>query len=131
MTTSPWKYFSLEELKCHCGKCGSTGMEMDDSFMQWVVALREECNFPFMVSSAYRCPVFNNKLSTTGLNGPHTTGKAMDIACRGQEAMILIDKSLNKSLQGLGINQRKDGRFIHLDMCGAEDNLLRPMIWSY
>jgi zinc D-Ala-D-Ala carboxypeptidase len=131
MTPSPWKYFSLEELKCHCGKCGSTGAEMDDTFMEWVVALREACNFPFIVSSAYRCPAYNNEISHTGFNGPHTTKKAMDIACSGIQSMQIEKAALNAGVKGKGCNQKGDGRFIHLDMCGPEDNLPRPANWSY
>lgn len=131
MTPSPWKYFSLEELKCHCGKCGSTGLEMNNDFMLWIVDLREVCNFPFIVPSAYRCPAYNAQRSSTGLNGPHTTGKAMDIACRGVEAMYLMQEALNKAVCGLGVSQKGEDRFIHLDRCGAIDGLPRPVSWSY
>jgi len=131
MTPSPWKYFSLEELKCHCGKCGSTGLEMDNDFMQWLVALREVLGFPFIVPSAYRCPAYNAQVSSTGLNGPHTTGKAIDIACSGAQSMQLERAALNAGVQGKGCNQKGDGRFIHLDRCGAIDGLPRPASWSY
>lgn len=133
MSTSPWRYFSLDELKCKCGQCGSTGLEMDNAFMQVIIILREKLNFPFIVTSAYRCPAYNNKVSNTGLNGPHTTGKAMDIGCTGEKAIHLLRESLLMYIAGIGIQQKGGGntRFIHVDMCSSMNGLPRPAIWSY
>ncbi len=128
---SRWKFFTLEELKCKCGKCDSVGNEMDNQFMQVIVMLRYKLHFPFIISSAYRCPQHNNTVSASGFKGPHTTGKAIDISVSGAQAFYLIEESLKYNISGLGINQKGDGRFIHLDMCSAKDGVSRPMIWSY
>ncbi len=47
-----WQYFSDSELMCRCcyGKA-----EMEPNFMKKLIVLREYVNFPFAVTSAYRC----------------------------------------------------------------------------
>lgn len=127
---SPWKYFSLIELKCKCGNCESTGLEMDDTFMEKLSWIREELGFPFIISSAYRCGEYNKKVSGTGENGPHTTGKAIDIVVNGEKAYALLSKALLQDFKGIGINQKGNSRFIHLDDLEYPD-YPRPMVWSY
>ncbi len=130
MNTSPWQYFLLDELKCKCGQCGSTGLEMNDSFMRKIIALREKLNFPLIVSSAYRCSAHNASVSNTGEAGPHTTGKAMDVVIKGEDALKLIKCALDYSFTGIGISQKGESRFIHLDALQAPD-YPRPTVWSY
>lgn len=128
---SPWKYFDLHELKCHCGKCKSTGLEMDMPFMNMIVMLRHDMGIPFIITSAYRCPSHNKKVSFTGENGPHTTGKAIDIQIVGKSALDLFGKALHMGFTGFGVNQKGvGGRFIHLDNC-TPPHFPRPNIWSY
>ena len=131
MTASRWPYFSLEELKCRCGKCNSTGNEMDNQFMQRVVIIRQKLNIPFIVNSAYRCPAYNNKISSSGVHGAHTTGKAIDLSIRGEDAIAVLKEALLLNIEGIGIQQKGENRFIHLDSCTVGDRLPRPMIWSY
>ena len=123
MTASAWLHFTVEELSCQCG-CGAGPEMMDHRFMQSMVALREECGFPFPVTSAYRCPAHNAAVSKTGTTGPHTTGKAIDIGVDRQRARILLSKADSKRFPGLGVNQRGSARFIHLDA-------LTERTWSY
>ena len=129
---SPWKYFSLEELKCKCGQCGSTGIEMDNDFMERLIELRKECGFAFPVSSGYRCPKHNAAVSKTSFDGPHTTGKTIDILISGSNAYLLVKKALIHGFTGIGINQKGEHgkRFIHLDTLETPD-YPRPAIWSY
>ena len=115
----------MEELTC---RCGSGQMSMDPQFMARVVAMRDAVGFPFPVTSGYRCPDHNEKVSSTGRNGPHTTGKALDIGVSRQQAYKLLKAALERGFTGIGISQKGNGRFIHLD--GLEDRG-RPTIWSY
>ncbi|MEO5330361.1 MAG: D-Ala-D-Ala carboxypeptidase family metallohydrolase, partial [Magnetococcus sp. THC-1_WYH] len=48
--------------------------------------LRREFNRPMPVSSGYRCPMHNARVSKTGFSGPHTTGQAVDIVISGEDA---------------------------------------------
>lgn len=130
ITRSSWEFFSLHELKCKCGKCGSTGLEMQTEFMDKLVQLRKQLNFPFTIVSGYRCPRHNQAVSTTGEVGPHTTGCAIDISTRGERAYQLVKAALEQGFTGIGINQKGIGRFIHLDTLAAPD-YPRPFIWSY
>lgn len=131
MTASRWPYFSLEELKCKCGQCKSTGNEMDNQFMQQLVMIRKTTNVILPVSSAYRCPEYNNKISPSGFHGAHTSGKAIDLSIRGSDALTVLKEALAIGIGGVGVEQKGNIRFIHLDSCTPKDGLPRPMIWSY
>jgi zinc D-Ala-D-Ala carboxypeptidase len=126
-----YKYFKPAELKCKCGNCKSTGHEMNIDFMRKMDALREQLGFPLPVSSAYRCPAHNVAVSMSGMNGPHTTGHAIDIAVSREQALKLVNAALNMGFTGIGINQKGESRFIHLDTLEAGDGFPRPTIWSY
>jgi uncharacterized protein YcbK (DUF882 family) len=85
------------------------------------------------VSSGYRCPDHNNEVSSTGLNGPHTTGKAADILVKGMNAYLLLQAAMKSGrLYGIGISQRgkHESRFLHLDMVES-GQAFRPTVWSY
>lgn len=127
MTTN-WPHFSHGELECRCG-CGR--MEMQDEFMRKLEVLRVQAGFPFPVTSGYRCPSHNCAVSSTGNNGPHTTGRAVDISIWGSAAFKLVQKALEShAFSGIGVKQKGplSGRFIHLDDIDSDT---RPRIWSY
>lgn len=127
MGDSGWQYFSIHELTCKCG-CGRALMDRD--FMAKVVAIRRELGFPFIVASAYRCPEYNARISSTGPDGPHTTGRAMDIRVHGHHAHALVRCALEHGITGIGVHQKgaHESRFIHIDTVA---NGPRPWIWSY
>jgi uncharacterized protein YcbK (DUF882 family) len=104
---------------------------MSDDFMQRIVALREGLNFPFIIPSAYRCPSHNQLVSETGLSGPHTTGKAIDVLVSGLQAHHLLKAAFLIDMKGVGVNQKGKGRFIHLDDLTPQDGFPRAMVWSY
>lgn len=133
MNQTEYKYFSPNELKCKCGKCDSTGHEMDDNFMQRLVMLRMQFNRPIIITSAYRCPSYNSEISDTGEKGPHSRGKAVDIKIYGTLAYALVEMAYELSFTGIGVKQRgpMDERFVHLDTCTHEEVGTRPWIWSY
>lgn len=125
-----YPYFKASELQCKCEYPGCHKHGMDENFMHAIVAIRERLHFQFVISSAYRCPTHNQDVSTTGIDGPHTMGKAIDIRIAGTGARILVDHAVKHGFEGIGINQQGawGRRFIHLDM------MERPagqIIWSY
>ncbi len=130
MSDTNWPHFSRKELECHCG-CGQMGM--DAGFMQKLVELRKTFGKPMRVSSAYRCSKHNERVSKTGLNGPHTTGQAIDIQVSGEDAFELLFFAIGFGFAGIGVNQRglHAKRFIHLDRLESLPNRPRPRIWSY
>lgn len=125
------RFFKKTEFNCRCG-CGRNNMEPE--FLKKLDTARGILGFPLIISSGYRCPSHNERVSTTGKSGPHTTGRAADVLIFGREAYILVRyMSLHGGMTGLGINQRgaHDKRFIHLDDLEQSDGRYRPTVWTY
>jgi len=121
-----WPHFSQKELQCpHCKE-----MHMDDGFMNKLESIRVSYGRPIYINSGYRCPEYNNRISHTGFDGPHTTGKAVDIGIVGEEAYKLLGIALEHGVKGIGINQKGSysKRFIHLD---DAPEATRPWVWTY
>lgn len=119
-----YKYFSDEELKC---KCGCNESKMDDEFMQKLIRIREDCGFPFSLSSAYRCPEHNNAVSSTGLTGPHTTGHAVDIKANSRQRYKVMEAARKVGFTRFGIAKS----FIHIDDLTVSDGFDEEVIWTY
>ena len=66
-------------------------------------------------------------MSSTGVDGPHTTGRAIDISVNRNEAITVLNAALFLGFTGIGVNQKGNSRFLHLDNLEAN----RPTIWSY
>lgn len=123
-----YKHFSEAELTCQCG-CGQ--QLMNPSFMFLVEELRERVGFALPVSSAYRCPEHNNNVSKSGYDGPHTTGRAIDLRVSHEKSYQVLRIAMSMGFTGIGVNQKGDGRFIHLDDLSGAPNRPRPHVWSY
>jgi hypothetical protein len=118
-----WVNFNLDEFKCKCG-CGHVSVHSD--LLDLLQTARDNIG-PITISSAYRCPDHNDKVSSTGLSGPHTTSKAVDIhVSNSQHRKQLIDYFTNK-VSGLGIAKT----FIHIDIISPEELSHRPNCWLY
>jgi len=120
------KYFSEDELKCsHTGFCN-----MQQSFLDQLNILRETFGKPLTITSGFRDvthPIEARKKTP----GAHTTGQAVDIAVSREDAYKLLLIALNSGYTGIGINQKGNGRFIHLDTLVTTNSRPRPTIWSY
>jgi zinc D-Ala-D-Ala carboxypeptidase len=124
-----WPHFTQKELACrHCGD-----HKINFNFMNQLESLRIEYEHPMMLTSAYRCPEHNAKISSTGIGGPHTTGKAVDIQVCGESAYKLIRLAIKHGFTGIGLCQKGpyEERFVHLDTLTKEDGAPRPRIWTY
>lgn len=130
MSNSPWANFAYSELRCRCGQCGSTGREMDASFMASLQRLRDAYGQPMTLTSAYRCARHPNE-STKAAPGEHFDGRAVDVRCRGAEAMTLLRLALPLGFNRIGIHQKGNARFLHLGLSPAGGRLPSPAIWSY
>jgi len=122
--------FSADEFKC---KCGCEANEIDEDFVYKLQDLRDRCNFSFRITSGYRCPNHpaEQKRTEQGKVGAHTTGRACDVAVMGSDAYTLIKHATNMGWTGIGVQQKGDARFIHLDDLSEKDGFPRPWIWSY
>lgn len=140
MIVASSRYFSEKELACsHCG----TAL-MDENFLALLDSLRGSYG-PLTITSGYRCPEHPiEKRKSTG-PGAHSTGKAVDISVSRQNAYKLLSCVFTRPLPlhkfigggvpdytpqftGIGINQKGNSRFIHLDVITTGT---RPTIWSY
>ena len=99
--------------------------------MDKVEKLRIRYGMPMEVTSAARCPDYNEQVSKTGRTGPHTTGRAIDIGVRGLQSWLLLRLALEEGFTGIGVNQKGDARFIHLDDLPNAEGQPRATIWSY
>ena len=123
----PYPHFTDKELSSP-----DTGMhDMSDIFMVRLEKLRTIMGRSFIVTSGYRTPSHNDKVSHTGLTGPHTTGRAIDISVANwyEDVFTLVAAAMKLGFTGIGLNLKgeQSGRFVHLD--DLKDN--RPRIWTY
>lgn len=125
-----WPNFSAGEFACR-----GTGLAMmHPEFMDRLQALRTEFAAPMRITSGYRSPVYNALVSKTGASGPHTTGRAADVAVSGGSALRLVQLALKHGFTGIGVAQKgvRASRYIHLDDLRETDGFpARPNIWSY
>lgn len=117
--------FTRTEFDCHDG----TPARMHAVFMHRLQLLRNRIG-PLLINSGYRTPEYNSRVSTTGSSGPHTTGRAVDIAISGPRAHELLRVAIDLGFTGIGVKQHgpHQARFIHLDDLHGPT---RPRIWSY
>lgn len=122
-----WRYFSVDEFACrHCRE-----NLIDHQFVTKLDDLRHRLGFALTISSGYRCPEHNSKVSSTGRTGPHTTGRAADIAVSHARAYEVLQTAMMMRFTGIGINQKGGRRFIHLDNLPNAPGQPRPTLWSY
>lgn len=125
------KYFTREELACkHCleaGKSIDEAYHFDEGFLELLDSIRNDCGFALPVSSGYRCHNHPVELQKP-VKGAHTTGRAVDIAVSHGQAYRLIEVAVSHGVPRIGVQQKGDERFIHLDW-----DITRPYprIWSY
>ena len=115
--------FKASEFACkHCGE-----VKMDVAFMDKLQTLRTRYGKSIIITSGYRCkshPVEAKKATS----GAHTKGKAADLAVNGQDAYKVLKIAFDLGFTGIGVNQKGQGRFIHLD---TVEGAPRPNVWSY
>lgn len=121
-----WDNFTPQEFACSC--CGV--VQVDEGFMDKLQALRTATSVPMPISSGFRCPDYNDHISSTGREGPHTTGHACDISLAGESAFVVL--TMAEDFKGIGLKQHGPwkGRFIHLDDLENGEHP-RPRIWTY
>jgi len=118
------KNFSRGEFECHCG-CGLD--EMDINFVNKLQILRDKCNFPLIINSGRRCSYWN-KQSNGFLTSAHLEGLAVDIRIDREKAREVVKHALEMGFQGIGLQQKGEGRFVHLDMKPRKNGMA---FWTY
>lgn len=113
-----FRYFTLDEFKCQ-----ETGEnEIKEEFVTALDALRDECGFPFRITSGYRSPRHSIEAKKKK-PGQHSQGIACDIAVSGgSQRIILVENALKLGFSGVGIAKT----FIHVDI-----RTTPKMMWCY
>ncbi len=103
---------------------------MNKIFLDRLQRIRGIYGRPIRITSGFRCPVHNDKVSNTGLVGPHTTGRAADVGVALEDAFDLTAIAFTQGISGFGFKQKgpHEKRFIHLDDLEVGP---RPRIWTY
>ena len=117
-----YKNFSKEEFDCkHTGK-----NEMQVEFMDKLQELRRTYDKPMIITSGYR-DVTHPVEAKKAKGGYHTKGLACDVSCGSQQAYDIVRLAILIGFTGVGVKQKGEGRFIHLDLRPKENKL----IYSY
>ena len=104
-----WPNFRFVEFACsHSGAC-----IMRPEFMDKLQDLRDEMG-PLFITSGYRSLTHPSE-AKKDRPGPHTHGRACDIAIWGEPAYSLVGRAENHGFTGIGVSQKGEERFIHLD----------------
>ena len=112
------KYFRLEEFNC----THTNNNEMDKAFLAKLDTLREECGFPFVITSGYRDPSHPSE-ARKEKPGTHSQGIACDIRVNnGVERMNIVHNALKLGFGGIGVARS----FVHVD---TRDTT--PVMWTY
>ena len=98
---------------------------MRPEFMERLQRLRLEFGKPMRITSGYRCPSHPIEAKKTA-PGPHSTGLACDVGVQGADAHQLLGLALAQGFKGIGVQQKGEGRFLHLDLMTEQGRL-----WSY
>ena len=117
------KNFTEDELACNCG-CGQN--ECKDQMVSLLQKLRDDVGFPIRLSSAYRCESWNKEVGGHP-NSAHKEGLAVDVLCRGEKALQIVESAIKLGFTGVGISQKHGQRFVHLDVKHTPSKRL----WSY
>lgn len=113
------KYFTLEEFNCQ-----ETGEnKMSTNFLIMLDMLREECGFPFHITSGYRSTSHSIEASKP-TPGVHSRGIAADIkVLNGTQRYIIVEKAIELGFKGIGVAKT----FVHVDLRDSD----YPVMWSY
>ena len=121
-------YPNFTKEKFDCKQTGENAMQPD--FMQRLQALRTEYGKPMIITSGYRSTEHSIEAAKQTI-GPHTTGRACDVAVSGENALLLLSLAVKHGFTGIGVKQKGSSRFLHLDDLTIADGYARPTIWSY
>jgi uncharacterized protein YcbK (DUF882 family) len=126
-------HFAPHEFICQGLTCCGGAERMDGDFVLRLDALRKALGKPLLVTSGYRCPEHNDRVSSTGRTGPHTTGRAADLALVGRDAFVVLRMAFDFGFTGIGLKQHgpHGRRFVHLDTLPDAPGQPRPWVWTY
>lgn len=122
------RYFTAAEFMRCSPPCDIANVS--SKLLRMLDALRVKCDFPLMVTSAFRSSAYDKSKGRSGV-GMHTKGLAVDIFCTDSRRRFLIIKNaIDLGFTGIGIG----AGFIHLDIRTPNNSLdgpTAPLLWTY
>ena len=107
------RFFSRQEFRCRCGRCGGFPAEPREALLREADALRLHFGAPVTVTSGVRCE--NHNAAVGGVaNSRHLTGKAMDFSVAGKGAEEVLAYLHPRT--GLRYAYAIDSRHVHMDV---------------
>lgn len=96
-------YFTKEEFRCPCGKCGGFPAEPAEAMVQALDAIRQRLGVPVTVTSGIRCISHNAEVGGVN-NSRHLTGDAADITSgRSPSQMQAVAEAVLGDTGGIGL----------------------------
>lgn len=91
------KYFTRDEFRCPCGKCGGYPVEPKEALVRIADEMRGSFGRPMIIvppdghsgGSGVRCQKYNDSLSGSASNSRHIQGKAIDFSAPGVPASTI------------------------------------------
>jgi uncharacterized protein YcbK (DUF882 family) len=120
------KYPNFSAKEFQCSHCGAGGIR--EEVVAKLQAMRIEYGKPMKITSGYRCPQHPIEAKKS-VPGAHALGLAADIGVEGAEAHRILGLAFLQGFNGIGVQQKGTGRFIHVDIRSGE--LPTPAVWSY
>lgn len=116
--TYEYGWFNLEDFVCR--ETGENKIRIP--FVLDLSDLREQCGFPFVVTSGYRSPRHSIERAKKS-PGVHTQGIAADIRVQdGIQRRIIVHNALRMGFSGIGVADT----FVHVDKRETA-----PVLWTY
>lgn len=118
------KYFTEDEFKCKCGRCGRGFKDMRPELLNRLEKAREIAKVGFVISSAVRCKAHNEAEGGVSTSS-HLHGWAVDIKTPTSYRRSAILKGLIEAgFTRIGIA----GSFIHVD---CDPTKVQNVTWTY
>ena len=118
------EHFSEAELRCKGIDCGCGKADMDPAFMRLLERVRVAYGRGMILSSAFRCDDYNFAVGGAKKSA-HREGRAVDVVVSAAAAYDLVNVAMYCGMTGIGVSQKGENRFIHLD------DMPRKAVWSY
>ena len=89
---------------------------IDDDLVKFLQNIRDHFNAAVNISSAYRCPTYNAKVSNASSKSKHMYGMAADIKVTGVTPAEVAKYAESIGVLGIGLyDTDSDGHFVHID----------------
>ena len=114
------RYFKPAELACtHCGD-----LKISTDLLTRIDRLRDAVGIPLIVTSGYRCPEWNAKISRVEKSA-HVNGYAVDIKVfNSRTRLLIVQNALALGFNRIGISRS----FVHLDI---DPDKPQQVLWLY